>query len=99
MIPLAVFMPTLAFAQGSFGEVEWLFEDFADLINDTLAPLIFGLAFLLFAWGIFVYFIQGGANEEKRGKGKQLMIWGLIGFVIMVSVWGIIEILRNSLFT
>ncbi|MEK7510911.1 MAG: pilin [Patescibacteria group bacterium] len=66
------------------------------LIDQLLIPLIFALALLAFIWGIFNFFIAGGADEEKREKGKSFMVWGLIGFFVMVSVWGIVNLLVNT---
>jgi len=69
---------------------------FIYLIDNYLVPLIFALAFIVFLWGIYLYFIQGAANEEKREKGRSFALWGFIGFFIMVSVWGIINLLLGS---
>ena len=70
-----------------------------DFINVVLVPLIFALAFIVFIWGMFQYFIAGGASEETRDKGKQLAMWGIIAFVVMVSIWGIINVFASTLFT
>ena len=65
-------------------------------INSVLVPLIFALAFIVFIWGIFQYFIAGGADEEKRKEGKKFALYGIIGFFIMISIWGIVNLLVNS---
>lgn len=70
---------------------------FVYLIDNYLVPLVFAIAFIVFLWGIYLYFIQGGSNEEKREKGRSLALWGFIGFFIMVSVWGIVNLLLGSL--
>ncbi len=66
------------------------------IINDVLVPLVFAIAFIVFIWGVFVYFIQGGSDEEKRTQGQQLMLYGIIGFFVMVSVWGLVNILVGT---
>jgi hypothetical protein len=66
-------------------------------INVYLIPFLFAIAFFVFIWGVFNYFVAGGANEEQRDKGKQLVMWGIIGFVIMVSVWGLVNLVTNTL--
>lgn len=66
-------------------------------IDRYLVPLIFAIAFITFIWGVFTYFIRGGAETEEREKGKQLIMWGLVGFVVMIAVWGIVNLLVNSL--
>lgn len=66
-------------------------------ISNILVPFLFAIAFIVFIWGVFQYFIAGGANEEQRDKGKQLVMWGIIGFVVMVSLWGLVNLIRNTL--
>lgn len=55
------------------------------------------LAFIVFIWGVFQYFIAGGADEEKRKQGRDFVMWGLIGFVIILSVWGLVNLIMASL--
>lgn len=66
------------------------------IINDYLVPLVFTLAFLAFLWGVFNFFIAGGGEEEKRKEGKKFIVYALIGFFLMFSVWGIINIFLFS---
>ena len=66
-------------------------------INVYLVPFLFAIAFIVFIWGVFQYFIAGGANEEQRDKGKQFVMWGIIGFVVMVSLWGLVNLITGTL--
>lgn len=68
-----------------------------EFINSTLIPFVFALALLLFIWGMYVYFIQGGADEGKRDEGKKLALYAIAGFVLMVSVWGIVNLIAGGL--
>ena len=65
-------------------------------INVVLIPFIIGIGFLVFVWGMFLYFIMGGADEEKKLKGRSLMINGTIGFVVIIIFFGIINLLAGS---
>jgi len=94
IIPFLGLAPTLAFAQ--FGEIDTFVGQITKFINSTLVPLIFAIAFLVFLWGVFKYFIMGGDDEEKRKEGRQLMLYGIGGFVIMVSVWGIVNLVAGG---
>ena len=92
---LALILPASALAQG--GEIGGstlgaYLGSIIGFINAILVPFIFAIAFIVFIWGMFQYFILGGANEEAREKGKSLAIWGLIAFVVMVSIWGIVNL-------
>lgn len=94
-------VPFLAFAQTatenkSIGKLGTFLQQFILLIDNYLVPLVFAVAFIVFLYGIAQYFVIGGANEEKRDQGKSLMMWGIIGFFVMVSVWGIVNLLVGS---
>ena len=65
-------------------------------INNVLVPVLFALAFIVFLWGAFQTFIVGANNEEVKEHGKNLMLWGLIGFFVMVSIWGLVNILTGT---
>ncbi len=84
------------FALAAVDSVQSLGTFVISLINTVAVPLVFALAFIFFIWGVFQYFIMGGANEEARDKGKQLMLYGLIGFFVMISVWGLVRILTGT---
>jgi hypothetical protein len=90
----AFMLPMLAFAQAA--NVQELGQTVITIINTVLVPLIFALAFIVFLWGVFQVFIAGAADEEKREQGKSLMIYGLIGFFVMVSVWGLVNLLVGT---
>ncbi len=64
------------------------------LINPAIL-VIFAAGFLLFVYGLveFLWNLnEGGDNKE----GKQHMIWGIVGMLIMVSVYGILALVTNT---
>lgn len=65
------------------------------IVDKTVVPLIYALAFILFLIGMVRYFFMGG--DEARAKGKQFMLWSVIGFVVLFSVWGIVRLLLSIL--
>ena len=77
--------------------IETFVKNLVGFINSTLVPLVFAIAFLVFLWGIFKTFILGGADETKRSEGRQLMLYAIIGFLLMVSLWGIVNLVGSSL--
>jgi hypothetical protein len=98
--PLAIFLfPVLVFAQdaGDLGGLNDFFLTITDFISSTLLPLVFALALLVFVYGIFKYFILGGGDEAARESGKSLMIWGILGLVLIVAVWGIVNLVIDIL--
>ncbi len=66
------------------------------IINSVIVPLVFTIAFLVFIWGVFQYFILAGGNAEKKDEAQKLIIYGLIGFFVMISVWGLVNILVGT---
>lgn len=64
------------------------------LIN-SVVPLLFTLAVVAFIWGIIQYFLNP-ENEEARKKGKSFMIWGIIALFVMISMWGLVNVLSNT---
>lgn len=66
-------------------------------LNIVVVPVIFSLAFASFIWGIVNYFFLHGAEEAKREEGRQFILWGIIGLVVLFSVWGFVNILLSTL--
>jgi zinc transporter ZupT len=72
-----------------------LFKYVTCIISGSVIPLIFALALAMFVWGVVQYVINSD-EEAKKAKGKQFMIWGIIGLAVMVSVWGLVKIVGNT---
>lgn len=66
------------------------------IINDSVIPLIFAVATVMFVWGVVQFFIINADEEKKRAQGKQFMIWGIIALAVMLSVWGLVGILSTT---
>jgi len=86
-------LPSVALAQTLLDTLAF----FNALINGVV-PLAISLALLVFFWGLIQYLFKIGDKTETEGKnnGLQLMIWGIAALFVMVSVWGIINILRST---
>ena len=90
-----VLSPVIVAAQ--FGEINDFLGDISSFINGVLIPLLFAIALLLFLYGVFNYFIVGKTDEDKRKDGRDYMIYAIVGFVIMVSVFGIVNLIAGGL--
>lgn len=66
-------------------------------INNYLIPVLFALMLITFIWGVYQYFIAGGANAEKQKQGRQFVMWSIVGFVVVFSLWGIVNLVSSSL--
>ena len=101
MVTLPLFLVAgVANAQGLAGGDTGNFGDFAagliDVINNYLIPFLVALAVLAFVYGIFLYFIAGSDDDEKRAKGRNVLLYAIIGFVAIVALWGIVSFVEEA---
>lgn len=72
---------------------------FSKIIENIISPVVefvVALSVLLFMWGVF-QFVFNSEDASKRETGRNHMIWGIVGFFIMVSVLGIIRFVASSI--
>lgn len=91
----AFVLPFLAAAQ-TINSIQSLAVWIQSFINTIAVPFVFAIAFIVFIFGVFQTFILGRGNDEKAKEGRSLMIWGIIGFAVMASVWGLVNILLGT---
>jgi hypothetical protein len=94
-------LPVVASAQltsgsgaGNFGNI---FLGLTNFIDQILIPFLLALAFLFFIWGMFLYFIAGGGDEEKRAKGKGVLVWSVVAFLFITAVFAVVNLLSGSI--
>lgn len=73
-----------------------LLESIKEHILNPIITLLFAAALLYFLWGVF-QMIRGGDSEDARALGREHMIWGVVGLFIMVAVYGILNIVCNTI--
>ncbi len=71
-------------------------EGVIGLINVIIVPLLIGVVFLYFVWGVVNYFFINGGDDKKREEGKQFVLWGILGITLMFTVWGIVNIVLST---
>jgi len=64
-----------------------------ELLN-AIIPILVTLGIIYFIWGIVSYVIAG--DEEAKSAGRDRIIYGVIGLAVIISVWGLAVILRNT---
>jgi len=90
------FFPVVTAAAGAtVDSIGDLFTLLAKIVN-WLIPFMVGLAVLYFLWSVLRY-IGAGDNVEKRTEGAKLMVYGVISIFVMVSVWGLVNLLGGTL--
>lgn len=88
-------MKDLLYTNIAYASVDSFVSNVNKLIINPLIAFIFGLAVVYFLYGVF-QFISNQENEEAKTKGKNHMIWGIIGIVIMMGVFTILNIIMNT---
>lgn len=64
-----------------------------DILNGVL-PVLLALGVVYFVWGVVQYFI--GDSEEAKTKGKDKVIYGIIGLTVILSLWGLVYLIVNT---
>lgn len=95
-VTLAAFAVPLVSSAQPISDITGVGNLIINTINNVFVPVLFAVAFIVFIWGAFDTFILGANSEEVKEHGKNLMLWGLIGFFVMVSVWGLVNILTGT---
>lgn len=73
-----------------------LVEAIIEFFNATVIPLLVSATFLIFLWGIVQYFFIKKDDPKARAEGVQFMLWGVISFTVIISMWGFVTILLNT---
>ncbi len=66
-------------------------------ILNPLVALMIGLAVVFFIINL-VKLLQGDLVKEKK-EAKDLMIYSIIAIAVMVSVWGLVQVVVNTFFS
>lgn len=100
---MVIALPIISFAQGVNTDTKVCgatVEDVGDVlckvgsILRTIIPVLILLGVVYFVWGVVTYVI--GNDEEAKKRGKDRIIYGLIGFVVIFALEGLIMIVINT---
>lgn len=96
------FMPLMTLAQSGGGcdqisysttTIKTIICKIGDIL-DIIIPILIVLGVVLFVWGVVMYVIA--SDEEAKKKGRDRMIYGIIGLVVIIAMWGLVGIVKNS---
>jgi hypothetical protein len=85
---MALILPGIAAA----ADANSILATVSGIIN-SLVPIILSLAIVFFLWGVLQYITKAG---EEKGKAREQMLWGIIAIAVMVSIWGLVGVIRNT---
>ncbi len=94
-------VPFMAFAQPvpapctgiGLGTIEGIICKIGDIL-DIIIPVLVILGVVYFVWGVVMYVIS--SDEEAKKTGRDRMIYGIIGLVVIVAMWGLVGIVRTT---
>ena len=92
---LSIALLALPFA--AYAQVRTIPDIWRLILNllSTFAWFLLVLAVLLFFWGL-VKFIMNADDAQSREDGKKFIIWGLISFFVIFSVWALLALILDS---
>lgn len=64
-------------------------------ILDPLVALLFAAAVLYFVYGATM-FVRAQKSEKGQEEGRSHLMWSIIGIFIMVAVYGIMNLIANT---
>lgn len=85
-------VPFLVLAQGTGQGLNSIISMIGGIIS-AIIPIFVALALVAFFWGLIKFLFSSGDGKDE---GKMYMIWGIIALFVMVSVWGIVNLLKES---
>jgi len=65
-----------------------------DSVLQPLVSLLMAAAVAYFLFGV-MKFVKDQDSETAQQEGKKHMLWGIIGLAIMVSVYGILNLINS----
>ncbi len=89
--------PLIAFAQDLEGNVATFMERVFQVLLQPFIGLMFTLALVMFLYGMMRLVAATDKSSEDATKGRQHMLWGIIGMFIMMSVFGIMRLILSTL--
>ena len=66
----------------------------ATSIGDLFIGIVISLCVVWIVWNAFHYFVAKGPDERK--EGGMSILYGVIALFVIFSIWGIVNIFRNS---
>ena len=75
------------------GTIASLICQIQQLLN-SVVPLLLALGVVMFTWGVVQYVISD--EEEAKSKGRDRIIYGVIGLAVILGIWGLVNLVVNT---
>ncbi|OGZ07796.1 MAG: hypothetical protein A3D65_05710 [Candidatus Lloydbacteria bacterium RIFCSPHIGHO2_02_FULL_50_13] len=71
------------------------FAELAVKILQNIAGLLFVSLSIGLLFGVVLYLFST-PSEKRRSEIREMLLWGVIGIIVVVGIWGILALLRAS---
>jgi len=65
-------------------------------IGDVVIFVLVSVALIFIVYNIVWYFIRGSSADESRKTAGMNILWGIVGLAIIVSIWGLVNIIVST---
>ena len=79
----------------TFRTVEGTLQRIVELASRIL-PILILAALVLFLFGIVKRFFLGGKEGADRAEAGKYILYGIVALFVMVSVWGLVNVLKGT---
>ncbi len=96
---LAIFIPNLVLAQADFNLAGSNFKSLIGYILtiiNILTPILMGLSFIVFFWGLSKFILNSSKPEEIK-IGKNYMMWAILVLFVLLTFKTIITLVSTDL--
>jgi|AntRauTorckE6833_2_1112554.scaffolds.fasta_scaffold00021_92 hypothetical protein len=75
-----------------------LIDTFLQIINEVLIPILLTVTLAVIIWKVIEMLLLHPGDEQARTSGKRVIVLGVIVMTVILSVWGIVALIRTSIF-
>ena len=67
----------------------------AQTFLNAVIPFLIALGVIYLVFGVVQYVIA--SDEEAKKKGRDRVVFGIIGLVVIIALWGLVRLVVNTL--
>lgn len=60
----------------------------------SVIPVLILLGVIFFVWGVVSFVIAD--DEEAKSKGRDRMIYGIVGLAVIIGMWGLVNVVLKT---
>ena len=64
------------------------------VLLNSIIPVLLALGVVYFVWGVVQFVIAN--DEEAKTKGRERIIYGIIGFAVILGMWSLVSVVVKT---